>query len=829
MYAFRRPFGCIVLFFLSFFLATTLHAVSVHGTVTDPLGNPVENATVQLVHDGQTVATGTTGSDGSYVLTANLAGRFHVLAAATTFQQIAGEDFYGGAADSVEQKITLAPERVKQSVVVTATGTPAPQAQVSASVTQLDSMAFENRTNVSDALRQVPGLAVVQTGELGGVTSIFVRGGSSSANRVVLDGIPIEDLGGQFDFGNVSSTGLAAAEIYRGPNTVLYGSDAAAGVIALSTPRGSTSWPVMEYEGDAGNFNTHRAAEQISGMHRRLDYFGGVSGLWSANSLPMDQYRDVTSAANLGWSLSSKTGIRATARNSDSSVGLPGTYSFFDESNDGKQLDQDTYVSGAIDHTFQDNWHGILRYGLARKREQSDQWYPAGTLINGNYYGNPVTITGANGYSVSGQTLMNYSVANFGVYPNRIDLVNNRDNLYAQTDYQFNTHIGLVAGFRYEDERGAERSAAFFINDALERANYDYQLQLGGQWWNRLFYSVGGGVEKNQLFGTVGSPRVGVSYYLVRPGARRFQGTKLNFNFAKGYQEPTITDQLGSLYDFLNENGGAATAKQYGIGPIGAELSRTYDGGVEQSLFGERALLRIAYFHNEFGNQIESVGAGLIPTLLPQLSPAQQALLEAFLNANFAFSLDLNSMSFKAQGIESSVEYGVGKNVFVRAGYTWLDAVVQHSFSSDAVSPTTTGTNFPNTPIGIYSPLRGARPFRRPPQSGFASLTYTGKRWTGILTGAFAGRSDDSTYLGYSDLNQGNTLLLPNRDLDFGYAKVDLGATYQVKPWMAVYTQLNNLLSQQHIGPIGYPSLPFNFRTGLRFVLGREQSSASDQ
>jgi iron complex outermembrane receptor protein/vitamin B12 transporter len=154
---------------------------------------------------------------------------------------------------------------------------------------------------------------------------------------------------------------------------------------------------------------------------------------------------------------------------------------------------------------------------------------------------------------------------------------------------------------------------------------------------------------------------------------------------------------------------------------------------------------------------------------------------------------------------------------------------VQRSFSSDAVSPTTTDTNFPNIPIGIYSPLRGARPFRRPPQSGFASLTYTGKRWTGVLTGAFAGRSDDSTYLGYSDLNQGNTLLLPNRDLDFGYAKVDLGATYQVKPWMAVYTQLDNLLSQQHIGPIGYPSLPFNFRTGLRFVLGREQSSATDQ
>jgi vitamin B12 transporter len=52
-----------------------------------------------------------------------------------------------------------------------------------------------------------------------------------------------------------------------------------------------------------------------------------------------------------------------------------------------------------------------------------------------------------------------------------------------------------------------------------------------------------------------------------------------------------------------------------------------------------------------------------------------------------------------------------------------------------------------------------------------------------------------------------------------------LGASYQIKPWLAAYTQLNNLTSNQHIGPIGYPSLPFNFETGMRFTLslGRKQ------
>ncbi|HEX3436292.1 MAG TPA: TonB-dependent receptor, partial [Pseudacidobacterium sp.] len=362
-----------------------------------------------------------------------------------------------------------------------------------------------------------------------------------------------------------------------------------------------------------------------------------------------------------------------------------------------------------------------------------------------------------------------------------------------------------------------------FINDTLERANYDYMLQLAGDFSSRLFYSLGGGIEKNQLYGTEGTPRVGLSYYVARPGAGIFHGTKLNFNFAEGVKEPTLTDQFNSLYQVLNTYGGPQPAAQYGIGPIGAEHSRSYDGGVEQSLFSERVLLRATYFHNEFGNQIESVPASALYQLLPQLSQEQLQQIIAAYNAA-QVSPTLNSLAFRAQGVESEVQYGIGKNIFLRGGYTYLDSVVQHSFSSDALEPTfNTESSFPNTPIGIYSPLRGARPFRRPPHSGFVSATYTGKSWTVIGNGAFSSRSDDSTYLGYSDASFGNSLLLPNRNLNHGYAKLDLGVVFQMTQWLGVYTQLDNLLSNQHIGPIGYPSLPFNFRVGLRFALGREK------
>lgn len=808
-------------------------AVSVHGTVTDPLGYPIADAVVGLVQNGQVLVNGRTGPDGQYTLTSAATGRFYVLASGISFRQLATESFYAGQLDNVEQNIVLEPEWVRQSIVVTATGTPQPEAQVSASVSGLTADEFANRADILDSLRQAPGAFVVQTGERGGETSLFIRGGDSTANRVVLDGVPLEDVGGRFDFGNVATTGLESVEMYRGPNTVLYGSDAAAGVVAFSTPRGSTQFPSLLYEGDAGSFGTYRNQVQLGGMKRKLDYYGGFSQLETQNAMPNDEYHDNTAVANLGWSLSSKTEVRVTARNSDSAVGTPngdGGYLFYQLANDGKQLDQDAYGTGTITHNFRDNWHAVVRYGLARKREESEQWYPAGNLLAGtdpgagNYYGNNVTVSGANGTVASGQALLNYGPAFGSVYPWKLALASNRDNLFAQTDYEHGPHLGIVAGFRYENERGLESEPVYAIFENLNRSNYDYQAQLGGEFKNRFFYTAAGGVEKNGLFGTVGSPRGGASYYLVRPGKGALHGTKLNVNFAKGYQEPTIDQQFGSLYAFLQSAGGQNAVQQYGIAPIGAELSRSYDGGVEQSLLSERVTARATYFHNEFGNQVEAVPATVVPTLLPNLSAAQQQQLEAFLNNNYAYSLDLNSLSYRAQGVESEVEYGLGRNIFMRGGYTYLDAVVQHSFSSDAVGPSY-NPNYPTIPIGNYAPLVGARPFRRPPHTGFASVIYTGKLWSGVVDTAFASRSDDSTFLGGADVNFGNTLLLPNRNLDFSYAKIDVGATYQFKPWMQVYTQLDNLTSSQHIGPIGYPSLPFNFRTGARFTLalGRKQ------
>ena len=292
----------------------SLYAAEVHGRVTDTLGAAVVGARLALVENGQIIASAMTSGDGSYVVRTSKAGRFYVLIASDTFKQIKSKSFYAGNLDSHEQDVVLEPASVHQQVVVTATGMPTPQAQVSASVTAIQHPDYRNRAFLTDSLRQAPGVFVVQQGMYGGVTSLFVRGGTSTANRVVLDGVPIEDIGGTYDYTNLATTGIESLEIDRGPNNVLYGSDAAAGVVNLETPQGSTSFPSILYEGDGGNRYTYRNEVQVGGTWSKLDYYGGFSAFRSSNSLRNDEYHLNTESANLGYALGANTTVRITGR-----------------------------------------------------------------------------------------------------------------------------------------------------------------------------------------------------------------------------------------------------------------------------------------------------------------------------------------------------------------------------------------------------------------------------------------------------------------------------------------------------------------------------------
>ena len=123
------------------------------------------------------------------------------------------------------------------------TGSFAPQAVTTASVSVLDrdTISAFNKRNVADLLKTLPGLLVEEAGGPGALTAVSIRGGEANFTLVLLDGVALNDpsnsRGGGFDFSNLDPSLVERIEVFRGPQSAVYGSDALAGVINIITRR----------------------------------------------------------------------------------------------------------------------------------------------------------------------------------------------------------------------------------------------------------------------------------------------------------------------------------------------------------------------------------------------------------------------------------------------------------------------------------------------------------------------------------------------------------------------------------------------------------------
>src|SRR5213075_3506521 len=143
-----------------------------------------------------------------------------------------------------------------------------------ASVSVISSQDIDNKQieRASDALREVPGLAVVQTGTPGQLTSVFLRGLPSQDMQVLLNGIPInQGLAGQFDFANLTTDDIDRIEVVRGPQSTLYGPRALAGVVQIFTKQG-TGTPGVLLAAEGGSYDTFREWTQSDGKIDGFDY-----------------------------------------------------------------------------------------------------------------------------------------------------------------------------------------------------------------------------------------------------------------------------------------------------------------------------------------------------------------------------------------------------------------------------------------------------------------------------------------------------------------------------------------------------------------------------
>ena len=128
-----------------------------------------------------------------------------------------------------------------ETIVVTASRLDRSVAELAQSATIVDRAEIEARqfASVTELLRHLPGVNVIQQGARGGVTSVVIRGGESNFTVVLIDGVKVNDptntRGGSYDFSYLDIASVERVEIVRGPMSAVYGSDALAGVINIVT------------------------------------------------------------------------------------------------------------------------------------------------------------------------------------------------------------------------------------------------------------------------------------------------------------------------------------------------------------------------------------------------------------------------------------------------------------------------------------------------------------------------------------------------------------------------------------------------------------------
>ena len=639
--------------------------------VQSPSGERVAGVQVSLyrVTDHVGVGVQTTTGDGTATFPHLADGEYRVVVLAPGFAEQSQQITIPTTANlTVELKLATTP----QTVVVSATATPATPEQTGTSVGVLTAEQLNtiNPVSAPEALLYIPGAIVSSTGRRGNLASLFVRGGESNYNKVLVDGVPVNDPGGIFDFGVVPMNNVERLEVERGPESTVYGSDAMTSVVQLWTATGSTRTPEIQFGADGGNFSTANGYASLAGARRIFDYNAFANQFDTEGQGVNDAYSNSLQGGNLGVRLSDRVAFRLRARHYNSWTGVQSNWWF--NGNPALPPDPNQYahqnnflVSGDITVSGPGAW-----------QHQFSGFEYHHAALNVNPVDDP-----DRPFDSAFNSLAKYNIAGFayqGIYSPRS---------WAQT----------TLGYNFEDENGYINNSSDFgitTTHGLRFNNYLFAQQTIV--WRRLSVLAGVGYVNNSSFGGKVSPRASLTFLALR-GNTLFSGTRLHVGYAQGIKEPSFEQTFGITGTF-------PTLPNPNLQP---EQNRAIETGVVQSLFNNRVSLSAVYFHNQFRDQIEYEYNSVTNT-------------SQYVNFNRAM----------AQGAEVVLSGRVANHLSATAAYTYTSTQIQQAPPCDpnaGCDPRIYGTGAPL----LRRPKQAGMlllNYTRQRWSGFLGITAVGQR-----------------------------------------------------------------------------------------------------
>jgi vitamin B12 transporter len=611
----------VFLFAILLFIPSIALAGPINGSVSDSTGAVLPRALVRVLNAaGKEVGSTLTNAEGRFVV-ADCSG-------CTIEASLAGFKTRSIKAGDAA-RIVLEPAPVSDSIVVTPMREATPAGQIGASVTTFTREDIDRRGSIliSDLVRETPGVAVIQTGGAGSVTSFFLRGGESNYTKVLLDGIPLNEPGGTFNFGGLTTTNLSRVEVVRGAQSALYGSDAMSGVIQLVTARGVSAKPSIVGNAEAGGYGTYRGAAAVSGVSRGWDYSIGAAGTATDNRVPHSRLTNNTFSWTAGGKLTPTVELRTVGRMESGRVGTPGQTAFGSLESDAFFDHRDTAAGASITQQLTSAWTHRVAYSFTRTRQDST-----------NLKTDPDYVP------TFGAAKAPFAFSDFTYDSNNLL---RRQFLSYQVDGRINTKVTqlVTALVDWDGERATltDRLAKTVVEASRNNVGVSVQHQFIGR-LGSLASSVR--AEHNDSFGDKWVPRVS-GVLIAHSGSGRFGETALKANAGRGVKEPTILQSYSPNAFFL------------GNPDLLPELSTTWDLGVSQRLANDRARIEAVYFDNKYKNQIST----------------RTTNFTTFASQYF------NVGDTNAKGVELTGEAVIVPPLRVSGGYTFTDSVIIKSTS----------------------------------------------------------------------------------------------------------------------------------------------------
>ncbi|HSD09790.1 MAG TPA: TonB-dependent receptor, partial [Candidatus Binatia bacterium] len=450
------------------------------------------------------------------------------------------------------------------TLVVSATRSPGRVAETAPAITVVTGEELERKQvpTVADALREMPGLTVNESGSQGSVVSVLIRGADADQVLVLIDGVRVNSTtAGAFDFAGLTPENIERIEVLRGWGGTLYGSEAVGGVIQIFTRQGSGP-PRGSIQSSGGNASTDREVGEFSGQSGIFAYSGSASHIHTDGFKPEnDDYENTVVSGRLDAGLIPDGTARVTFRLGNSEFGNFFSNNFLAAPDpNARQKDQVDFTRAEWSHALNPTLRYRFGFSYAREDEQFDD--PADAAETSSLSSDFLSQTYSGDASA---TLSSFASA-----------------------------LESTIGVEYEDQSGDADSTLEDPTFGSSRTAYDKGVgNVAGYTLHQLFFDdrqlvLTGGVraDGNQRFGEAVSPSGGASYAVATTK------TRLRATYAQGFKAPSLNQLF--FPGFGNPN-------------LDAEHSWEANAGIDQPLAAERVLLSANYFHRHVTDLIVGV------------------------------------------------------------------------------------------------------------------------------------------------------------------------------------------------------------------------------